>query len=474
MMTATIAVLTPFLLVWFTSHQREHRLPLRSIPQTVWENQYYLHVATYLLMAVFKTFTDSLNDPLKAVRGDYTRLVYAVEGKATLYIQRAFENPLLTDILNFHYLFIYLFLILFTPLYFIYSRDRDMADKAVLNYVMIYILAVPYYLFFNVEVTSTFIPGMKALLYHGSAAYFEFFTTHDPLDNAFPSLHMAIPFGLLFVHFLHVRENGMRLRDWRHWRYHRFIGINTAVFMFSILYLGIHWVLDILTGILLGLIGALFVHAVQPLLRDPRARAPAPQRSRDLLRNSVAPLVLAVLLTTPLLSVEADAPVPHPNVQLGPGDVNADVFGPVPTEGPIRITVKNLGPNISVEALLVEREAVEGLAEDGRLNWTALEAGHPVNRLTPNATLQLEATGESAWYVLVLHDPRPASANDTIEDMEAFEPATILVRAVYPDDGVAESLALSIPSQLVTAFVLHRQWRLHRHRMAWFSSQPTP
>ena len=36
------------------------------------------------------------------------------------------------------------------------------------NYFVVYVLAVPLYLFFNVEVTSSFIPGMDALLYHDS------------------------------------------------------------------------------------------------------------------------------------------------------------------------------------------------------------------------------------------------------------------------------------------------------------------
>ena len=61
--------------------------------------------------------------------------------------------------------------------------DRDMTDKVTLNYLLIYALAVPYYLFFNVEVTSSWIPGMESLLYH-EGWYSVFYATHDPLDNA--------------------------------------------------------------------------------------------------------------------------------------------------------------------------------------------------------------------------------------------------------------------------------------------------
>ena len=98
--------------------------------------------------------------------------------------------------MNFHYLFIYLFLIYITTVYFAYVGERDMTDKVTLNYLLIYALAVPYYLFLNVEVTSSWIPGMKALLYH-DGWYTVFYATHDPLDNAVPSLHVAIPFGII-------------------------------------------------------------------------------------------------------------------------------------------------------------------------------------------------------------------------------------------------------------------------------------
>ena len=85
----------------------------------------------------------------------------------------------------------YLFMIWFSPIYYILSRDHEMADKAALNYFVIYLLSVPLYLFFNVEVTSSYLEGMDALLYHDSFTL-SFFTSNDPMDNAIPSLHIQL------------------------------------------------------------------------------------------------------------------------------------------------------------------------------------------------------------------------------------------------------------------------------------------
>ena len=151
-------------------------------------------------------------------------------------------------------------------MYYILSRDEVMADKAALNYFVIYLLAVPMYLFFNVEVTSSFIPGMEAPLYHDEFTL-DFFTTHDPMDNAVPSLHIGLPISLLILNRLHCRELGIEIKDWRHREFDIFVMANVAIYFFSIQYLGIHWVVDIIPGIILAIVCAMFCHSVQPIIR---------------------------------------------------------------------------------------------------------------------------------------------------------------------------------------------------------------
>lgn len=218
---------------------------------------YRWHLGLFALIVVEKNWVDSLNDPVRGVFGDKTWLLFAIEGDVTHRIQDLFRSETLTAFLSVHYLWMYVFLNYFTVILFAYRDDRELANLAALNYSVIYVLAIPFYIFFNVQITSDYIPGMDALLYFSSPSFFDFFVRVDPLDNAFPSLHIAIPFGLILVTWWTMRRRGYTIRDWEHRGYLWFMIVNTAIFAFSILYLGIHWITDIPGGMLVGLMGAI-------------------------------------------------------------------------------------------------------------------------------------------------------------------------------------------------------------------------
>jgi membrane-associated phospholipid phosphatase len=211
-----------------------------------------------------KSYVDTLNDPVRGVFGDFTYLVYGLEGDFVLWVQEAFYHPWLTEVLNYNYLFGYIFLTYFSFILVSYAGHGRLATRMVLNVLIIYTLAVPFYVFFNVQVTSNYIPGMESLLYHDSAAFLSFFAAVDPLDNAWPSLHIGIPFGFLVLFFWRTQRDGHRLTEAPYGPYMAVIAAQIAVFTFSIVYLGVHWVLDIPGGLLIGYLGAIVVDEIAP------------------------------------------------------------------------------------------------------------------------------------------------------------------------------------------------------------------
>ena len=81
-------------------------------------------------MYLYNAIIDYHNEPIKPRVGGYTHWIHSIEGDFTFWAQSALKSDLLTDILSFHYLYVYLFTIWFLPIYFILVKDHVMADKA--------------------------------------------------------------------------------------------------------------------------------------------------------------------------------------------------------------------------------------------------------------------------------------------------------------------------------------------------------
>lgn len=390
-MMGMILFLTPIICWFFTRSQREYRIPWRSWAKEIHEKRYYLHALGYVVIIRWKAITDRLNEPMKIRTGHWTDWVYALEGDFTKWVQDVFRNDALTEFLNFHYLFIYLFLIYVTTVYFAFSGDRNMTDKVTLNYLLIYALAVPYYLFFNVEVTSSWIPGMDALLYQ-DGWYTVFYALHDPLDNAVPSLHVAIPFGILMLNYLHVKERGGTLREWRHWPYHLFVLLNTILFTFTILYLGIHWFVDIPLGMLIGSIGALFIHHLQPRLRNDYGPV-FKGITREKVRRHilVEGVVMLILLTMMLMAVNYQEAYIDERVsfQLGEGDSTFEIVQDFDPGQMVQSNITNLNSVGELEIVLVMVETSVPAMESGGLDWEVMKTLGEHHTVAPQTTLSL-------------------------------------------------------------------------------------
>jgi hypothetical protein len=462
-------ILTPTICWLFTLHRPEMRVPRGQWARQFHDKRYYLHALGYIVIILWKEITDLINEPIKMKTGHWTELVYSLEGNFTKVIQDTFQNDLLTDILNFHYLFIYLFLIYVTTLYFAFSNDRDMADKVALNYILIYALAVPYYLFFNVEVTSSWIPNMDALLYH-DGLYSSFYVLHDPLDNAIPSLHVAIPFGILYLNYLHVKETGIKMSEWRHWPYHLFVLVNTLLFMFTILYLGIHWFIDIPLGIIIGGIGALFIHHLQPRLRNDFGPMFKGVTRKKVWRHVFAEGVASLLLLTVILmavNIQSETVDSRVSYQLGADDSTFEIIQEFEPGSSVSTNLTNLHESITLEVVVIISEMAEPGMEDGSIDWDKMKTLGDYHTVEAQETLMLEIDTPRNYHLIIMHNPGNSNGSSENE--------VIQVRIIndYHIDLMWVAVLLSLPSLWITGFVIHRLYRLRRYKRSLIDSTPS-
>ncbi len=445
------------------------RIPWRQWAQTFHDKRYYIHALGYIIILKWKEITDTINEPIKIKTGHWTELVYSIEGDFTKWIQDAFQNETLTDFLNFHYLFVYLFLIYVTTVYFAFTGDRDMTDKVALNYLLIYALAVPYYLFFNVEVTSSWIPNMEALLYH-DGWYSSFYASHDPLDNAVPSLHVAIPFGILYLNYLHVKEKGIKITQWRHWPYHLFVAINTLLFMFTILYLGIHWFIDIPLGIIIGGIGALFIHHLQPRLRNDFGPMFKGVTRNKVWRHVFAEGVAALLLLTVIfmsVNIQSETADSRISYQLGAEDSTFEIIQEFNPGSSVSSNLTNLHESITLEVVVIIVEMSEPAMEDGSIDWEIMKTLGDYYTVEPQSTLMLEIDTPNNYHLIIMHNP--GNSNGSSEN----EVVQVRIINDYHEDIMWKAVLLSLPSLWITGFVIHRLYRLKKFKRSLIDSTPS-
>lgn len=464
-MMGLILVLTPIICWFFTLHNKDMRTPVDKWAEVIHNQRFYLHAMGYIIIIRWKAMTDKLNEPIKMETGHWTEWVHSIEGDFTLHIQNFFHNEALTAFLNFHYLFIYLFLIYVTTVYYAYTGDRDMTDKVTLNYLLIYAIAVPYYLFFNVEVTSSWIPGMDALLYH-EGWYSVFYASHDPLDNAVPSLHVAIPFGIILLNWLHVRERGGTMKEWKHYRYHMFVCVNTLLFIFTILYLGIHWFIDIPLGMIVGGVGALFIHHLQPRLRNDHGSFFKGFTTQKIRRHILVEGVVTLAMVTLIImavNVQSSTVGDRVSYQLGPEDSTFEIIQKFDPGETVDTTVTNLHQNITIEVVVLIVESAVPAMEEGSIDWDIMKRLGEYYTVAPNSTLALEIDAPKVYTLVVMHNPSTAE-EDVVQ---------VRVLNDYHQDLMWMALLLSMPSLWITGFVIHRLRRLNRHGRRWMDSTPS-
>ena len=170
----------------------------------------------------------------------FTGAIYAIEGGTVAAFQAIASTPL-TVLFTGVYLVGFPFIVLFT--YFkLKAHDEEEAQRYALAYVALVLMAVPFFLFFPVKVSSLYLSDVEALMYELSPAIQYGIYSTDTLVKAFPSLHT----GLSVLAALYARKADQQ--------YAYTTGVLAVSIVFSTLYLGVHWITDAAFAVLLVLL----------------------------------------------------------------------------------------------------------------------------------------------------------------------------------------------------------------------------
>ena len=209
--------------------------------------RYWAHMVIVFSVYLWKDLLDGLDRVLMAnTQLDMTFLVYAIEGESVLWVQEGLRSALLDVFMTHFYVMGFMFATFSSFVYPIYFDDRHMADRVSLSMFWVYILAIPFYLFLNVKVTGNYVVGMETIAYDLTPEIHNWFNRIDPFTNGMPSLHIGLPFAIWLT--MHRWDEDGRWKKFRIFLIF-FIGLTSV----AIVYLGIHWFVDIIGGMIIAI-----------------------------------------------------------------------------------------------------------------------------------------------------------------------------------------------------------------------------
>lgn len=179
----------------------------------------------------------------------YTNWIFSISGDAVRALQNLMDYRIIVDLSIIVYVWLFSFIVYFTPLLLLYLDDKATIRRYSVAMLFNYVVLIPFYILFPVTVTGFHADsGLTPLLYI-ETNWGRMVTSVDPLNNDFPSGHVSIVLTTLLV----LMSASLPNRG-----YVYFLAASVVGIVFVVLFLGVHWPVDVLGGAILA-VGATFI-----------------------------------------------------------------------------------------------------------------------------------------------------------------------------------------------------------------------
>ncbi|ANS77240.1 phosphoesterase PA-phosphatase [Paenibacillus yonginensis] len=183
-------------------------------------------------------------ESLMPARSNYTSVFFGIEGHFVRHFQQFFHHLWVSQISAFFYVIILQSLLVASIGIYAGQRNKIFLFASCYTVLLNYAVAIPFFLFLPINEVWSYTPaGVTFYMLEAFPKFEEVYRPLSGLDNCFPSLHTAISVSMAI---LAVRSGNRRWAA---------IACTSAVIIiFSIFYMGIHWLTDMLGGLLLAAI----------------------------------------------------------------------------------------------------------------------------------------------------------------------------------------------------------------------------
>ncbi|UVI28092.1 phosphatase PAP2 family protein [Paenibacillus spongiae] len=242
----TVAIYTTLvviLLLWYGALANPFRIGGLFLKELATSRTYLFHFVALIAILFLNKVELMIENNMTNYTVDFTSFVQSIEGGFVSNLQQTFENEIVTFVLAFIYVVVFQAMLIASIGIYTYQDKTKRMYYATCYAIMInYLVAIPFYFFLPVNEVWAHDSSVRFLMLDVFPTFETEYRALSGLNNCFPSLHTSISVTLAV---LAIRSGNKR------WAW--FCSICAAAVIFAIFYLGIHWLTDMLGGMLLGL-----------------------------------------------------------------------------------------------------------------------------------------------------------------------------------------------------------------------------
>ncbi len=219
----------------------DRKISIRSLKTSLWDSRaaLLLMISVSLVLQIENLLQD-LYEPGYRV----TSWFYQFEGVSHIvWLQENLDYNLLIHASSIFYVLGLSFFLVFVPPFFILRKETDILEEFSKALAVNYMFIIPGYLLIHLIVTSYYANEVEPLLYM-HPQYDALIQLTNRQVNCMPSGHTSIPLTITLFAIFRVKLKRLSI----------FGIIFTVLTIFVIIYLGVHWLLDIPAGIGVALV----------------------------------------------------------------------------------------------------------------------------------------------------------------------------------------------------------------------------
>jgi len=193
-------------------------------------------------VVAFHLIEVNLIDPIttELIGYDFSNNIKDIEGDFVYQFSQIW-SPVLVYFFVIIYIGIYSFTLWFSPTYFLLTNNKQAMKTLTYGLFLIYIISLPFYLFLPITNVYTYY-NVSSALETVIPSVESFFYSTTTQNNCLPSLHTAM--AILVAYSVSITGNK---------KFTYFTYIIMILVIISVIYLSIHWVLDVISGGILSI-----------------------------------------------------------------------------------------------------------------------------------------------------------------------------------------------------------------------------